>query len=155
MAATLPFLGKCGPSVPTSAVEYGTGQGIARNTGELALRNIVAVSGRDGHGTLLTTILNEGTSDDALTGVTMVGGQVELTPKPLPLASREAANLGVATTLGRTPATATLRGEPVRAGFVVDVTFTFTRAAPITVPVLVVEHERAYADVPIPGSSPT
>lgn len=150
LAILLVLLASCAPQPPVSATEYIPGQGLAANTGTIKIRNVVVVSADDGFGTLVATLVNDGNQDDALVGLTLSGGVATLRPSRMSLPARRTAVLGVQTSQSSDPSVATLTGTNVKAGLTLRISFRFERAAPATMNPLVVEHERAYAEVPLP-----
>lgn len=149
-AVGVPLTG-CGEDRPGWAGGFSTGHGRAADSGHLALRNIVAVSAIRGVGTLLTTIFNGSNVDDALLAVSVRDGHTTLSPAVIPIPGRGDAVIGLDTSLAEQPGTVILRGTPIRAGYIVWVTFTFQRAAPVEVGSLVMAHDGVYQQVPLPN----
>ncbi|MEQ4206199.1 hypothetical protein ABN028_24840 [Actinopolymorpha sp. B17G11] len=157
IAVILPALALAGCEASIGAETqdpYTPGQGVHADTDELRLRGVVAVSAVDGSATLVGTILNQSSVDDALETVRFRGGRTTLGRSPLPLRGRGIRVLGVDTSQGKaTPAT--LSGRAVRAGVVVPLTFDFRRAGTVTLNVLVVSREGPFATVPAPSKPAT
>lgn len=148
--AALPLASACTASYGAeSQAPYTPDQGVWVDSGRLELRNLVIVSGRDGSGTLIGTVFNQGDESDALVEVDVRGGSAQVDPLPLPLAAGSPTVLGADTGLGEAVPT-TVEGEGVRAGEVVRITFDFERTADVTTDVLVVAHEEPYEEVPVP-----
>jgi hypothetical protein len=141
----------CAPDGPGLAGGFSTGQGGAADSGHIALRNIIVVSAGAGTGTLLATIFNGGSVDDALLNVAVDKGEATLVPATIPIPAGGVAVIGMNTSLTDELSTVVLRGSPVKAGYFVRPTFTFARAAPIEVGALVVAHEGPYDKVPLPS----
>lgn len=148
-------LAGCRDDHPGHALGYSTGRGRAADSAPLHLRNIVGVSAQPGSGTLLATIFNDGPADDALLELSVREGTSRLEPSPVPIPARSITVLGLDTSLGTDPATAVLRGQSVKAGYVVHLGFRFERAAPLTnISVLVQGQSGPYANVPLPTAAP-
>lgn len=143
----------CTPEWTSGVLEETAGAGQSTRSGDLLLRNVVAVSAVDGLGTLLMTIVNEG-PEDALVAVQLEGGRATVSPQPSTIPAGGITVYGVDTSQTLDPHRIVLRGEPVDAGYVVQVVFVFRRAAPLELGVLVVPHEGPYRNVPVPTAQP-
>jgi hypothetical protein len=129
---------------------YNPSVGVNDRSGEVDVLNALVVSGSDGSGTVIATLVNNdqarpdklrrvaGSGDDASVKVTM-GGDTTIANGGL---------LNLATD-GRIAA----RGEQVQAGRLVTLTFSFDRAKAITVDAPVVANTAEYADVRVPTSA--
>lgn len=131
-----------------SQVPYTPDQGVWVDSGRLELRNLLIVSDREGSGTLIGTVFNQGNASDELVAVTVEGDDAEI-ELPLPLPTDRPTVLGADTGLGEA-VPATVESERIRAGDVVRVRFEFRRTADVATDVLVVPHEGPYEEVPVP-----
>ncbi|WP_020578979.1 hypothetical protein [Actinopolymorpha alba] len=153
VAISLPALAACAASYGAETQQpYTPSDGVWANSDGLELRNILAVSPKDGSATLIGTILNGGSRDDRLVNVTFRGGRAAFGTSPITLPAREPRVLGVDSSLGRAVPVA-LEGSPLKSGLVVPLTFEFERAGSVTLDVLVVPDQGPYATVPAPGAT--
>ncbi len=140
-------LSSCGRGFdnPTDQV-YNPAVGVNDQDSDVDVLNAVIVSGSDGSGTLVATLVNnDQENDDTLTGISAGGDdQADVTP-PSETSIDAGSLLSLADEGG-----AQVEGESVKAGSFVTLTFSFERAEAVTLDVPVVEHgEGAYADVPV------
>lgn len=140
-------LSSCGRGFdsPTDQI-YNPAVGVNDQDSDVDVLNAVIVSGSDGSGTLVATLVNNDLeNDDALTGISAGGeDQADVTP-PAETAVEAGSLLSLLDEGG-----AQVEGESVTAGSFVTLTFTFERAESVTLDVPVVEHgEGPYADVPV------
>jgi hypothetical protein len=140
-------LSSCGRGFdnPTDQV-YNPAVGVNDQDSDVDVLNAVIVSGSDGSGTLVATLVNnDQENDDTLTGISAGGDdQADVTP-PSETSIDAGSLLSLADEGG-----AKVEGESVKAGSFVTLTFSFERAESVTLDVPVVEHgEGAYADVPV------
>lgn len=147
----VPALAGCTASYGAQTSEpYVPGMGESADTGssgELQLRNILAVTEEDGRATLVGTVVNDGPAD-VLSGVNLADGSADLSPSNPSLAP------GI-TQLGwgedeEAVVTAVLDGPGIEAGYTVPITLRFGTAAPVTIDAQVVRNTGAFAEVPIP-----
>lgn len=96
------------------------------------------------------TIINEGARDDALIAVELEDGQATVRPRPSPIPAGGITVYGVSTSQTDDPDSVLLRGAPVNAGYIVQLTLTFQYAAPVEVGVLVVPRSGPFRSVPVP-----
>lgn len=147
-AAALPLaLSSCGRGFdnPTDQV-YNPAVGVSDQDSDVDVLNAVIVSGSDGSGTLVATLVNnDQENDDKLTGISGGGDdQAQVTP-PGETAIKAGSLLSLVDEGG-----AKVVGDSVKAGAFVTLTFSFERAETVTLDVPVVEHgEGPYADVPV------
>ena len=140
-------LSSCGRGFdnPTDQV-YNPAVGVNDQDSDVDVLNAVIVSGSEGSGTLVASLVNnDQENDDSLTGITAGGGdQAEVTP-PGKTSIDAGALLSLVDEGG-----AKIEGDAVKAGSFVTLTFSFQRAESVTLDVPVVEHgEGPYADVPV------
>ena len=75
VAASVLLLSACGatgPDAPTRNIKQ-VSDGVETNSGSIAVRDIVVVAQPDGSAALVGTFVNEGSTPDALTGITVNG----------------------------------------------------------------------------------
>ncbi|MFT4010898.1 MAG: hypothetical protein QM655_12750 [Nocardioidaceae bacterium] len=139
-----PVLAACSTNFNTPTdQDYIPAAGISDRSGNVDVLNALVVTGSDGSGTVVTTLVNNTATNDRLTAVT-VDGQ--------------------ATTLGteadtEIPATGTLKlpeqaevfatGANLKPGSYVSVSFTFANAEAVTVSVPLFKNEGDYASIPV------
>lgn len=153
VAATLlvaPLLSSCGFDAPTDQV-YNPAVGVDDRKGQVDVLNALVVSGSDGSGVVLASLVNnDEANDDTLRGVSGARKDAGLTIRSRgesPVAAGGLTNLAVD---GRV----VVRGERVAPGNFVSLTFTFDRGEAITVDAPVVSADNpAYADVQVPAGS--
>jgi hypothetical protein len=138
-------LTSCGFDQPTDQV-YNPAVGVNDQDSDVDVLNAVIVSGSEGSGTLVASLVNnDQENDDELAGISAGGGD-QATVTPPAETSIEAGSLLSLLDEGG----AKIEGDAVRAGAFVTLTFSFARAESVTVDVPVVEHgEGPYADVPV------
>jgi hypothetical protein len=141
-------LSSCGRGFdnPTDQV-YNPGVGVNNQDSSVDVLNAVIVSGSDGSGTLVATLVNNDLkNDDKLTGISAGGNdQAQVTP-PSQTTVKAGSLLSLVDEGG-----AKIEGDSVKAGAFVTLTFSFERGESVTLDVPVVPHgEGDYADVPVP-----
>jgi hypothetical protein len=140
-------LSSCGRGFdqPTDQV-YNPAVGVNDQDSDVDVLNAVIVSGTDGSGTLVATLVNnDQENDDALTGISAGGGDQAQVTAPSTTTIEAGSLLNLLDEGG-----AKVEGESVKAGAFITLTFTFERAESATLDVPVVAHgEGAYADVPV------
>lgn len=147
-ALALSALAGCGAGFDaTSVAPYAPSDGVQADSGDIRVLNALVVTDDSGTaGTLSAAVVNRGTRPDRLTGVSSPDGSVAVPATDL--------RGGSAVTLGSgTGVPATLTGLTSRAGQTVTLTFTFERAAPVTLRTLVLPATGPYAGLaPTPGT---
>jgi hypothetical protein len=140
-----PALTACGFNVQTDKV-YQPAVGVNDRSGTVDILNAVIVSNTEGSGTFAGTFVNkDDTHADRLESVTGSGITASRRPIEIPAG-------------GAVPPTAesgvvSLKGEAIKPGDFVELTFVFSSGQSTTVSVPVVERSGDYADVPLPTSS--
>jgi len=142
----VPALSSCGTNfnAPTGEV-YTPGVGVNERSGSVDVLNAVIVSGAEGSGTLVASLVNnDQTQDDALIQVagagedatiTVTGGTAEVPADELVRLAED----------GQTR----LQGDQVKPGYFVELSFTFERGETVTLNAPVVENTDEYADIPV------
>ena len=139
-----PLLTACGFSAQTDQV-YQAAVGVNDRSGEVDLLNALIVSGEDGSGTFAGTLVNKSTTeDDRLDSVT--GPGITAARRTVVVPAEGVARLAESGVI-------TLRGDAIKPGAFVELTFAFNNGQSTTVRVPVVEAAGDYADVPLPGSA--
>ncbi len=124
----------------TSIKPYAPSDGILANSGDLRILNILVVS-TGANGVVSGSIVNRGTSKDALTDLTSPDGTVDLT------GSGKIPPKG-ATRLGADTATsATISGLTRLPGETITLKLTFQRADPVTIRTVIVPASGDYASI--------
>lgn len=153
VAAVVPVTASCAASFGAATQEpYTPGDGVWADTGDLQLRNLIAVSDLQGRATLVGTIINQGSEADRLVGVSVPRGRSAA--QPVALEPGRPAVLGVRTELGE-PSQVTLQSPRIQAGRTITLRFEFEDAAPVSAEVMVVRRTGPYATVPPPMSIPS
>jgi hypothetical protein len=140
-----PALTACGFNAQTDQV-YQPAVGVNDRSGKVDILNATIVSGTDGSGTFAGTLVNKDqTEDDALESVS--GPDITASRRPIELPAA-----------GAVPPTSesgliTLKGDAIKPGAFVELTFVFSNGQSTTLKVPVVEAAGDYADVPLPSSS--
>lgn len=151
-AVTLPSLAACGVSFGAQTDQvYDPADGVNARGGEIDVLNALIVSDRPGTGRLIAGLSNQNTEEsDAVTGVrgagedqgvtfSLAGGTTTIRPGGmLQLANSDAADI-------------IAKGDAVKAGGFVRLTFTFQNAQEATLDVPVLEPDETYKDVQLPG----
>jgi hypothetical protein len=152
-------LSGCGASFDARTnVPYQPAQGITDRSGDIYLIDTLVVTDEDGNGTVVARLINKQSDDDALVSISAVDstGQT-ITTEPLgqpialgvPPAADQSVQVG-------TDGALRLTGDNVVAGDFVKLTFTFARAAPLTIEAPVVPVGTLYGDIPVgPVETPT
>lgn len=131
---------------------YVPGQGNFADTGDMSLRAVVAVSAVAGSASVTAVLLNNSSHPDALTAVTLAGGQAVLNPTPITVDGGAQRKVGLRVA-GTTTTTVDLTGAMIKAGGLVDLTFAFANSPAVTVTTLVVANTGPYAGVPLPKTA--
>lgn len=144
----VPLLASCGFDRPTDKV-YNPGVGVNDRSGQVNVLHALIVSGEEGSGTVVASLVNSnGTQDDALTRIAGSGedSSVSVTMNgSVDIPADGAAQLaeeGIAA-----------EGQSVKPGTFVELTFSFERGENVTLQVPVVANRGDFAEVPLPGSS--
>ena len=150
--AAAPVLSSCGVSfgAPTDQV-YNPSAGVDARDGAVDVLNALVVSGTDGSGTVIATLVNNDQVEaDKLTGVAGAGPDNVLTVK---VAGETTVPAGGLLNLAEQGAI-TARGKRIVPGNFVKVTFSFERAEPATLNIPVMSADNPdYADVKVPSGA--
>lgn len=146
-----PVVSSCGFNSPTDRV-YTPGVGVNERSGSVDVLNALVVSGAEGSGTLVGTLVNNDTGeDDALT---QIAGDGDDTNVAIALDGKVELTKGSSVSLSDESEIA-VEGETVKPGAFVELTFSFERGESVTVELPVVARSGTYADVPVPSVAPT
>lgn len=147
---TAPALSACGFNEPTDQI-YTPAVGVNERGGSVDVLNAVIVSGAEGSGTLVTSLVNNDLeNDDALVEVAGSGNDANITVQGGGSIDIPAGELVQVAEEGDI----TFEGEQVQAGFFVELTFRFEGAQAVTLKAPVVEREGPYAEIPVPSVAP-
>jgi hypothetical protein len=140
-----PMLASCGFSQQTDQV-YNAAAGVDNRSGSVYVLNALIVSGSNGSGTVVASLVNtDEQNNDALTGVTGDGLTVN---GPTRTTVPAGGNVNLSD-LGKYSAS----GQAVVPGKFVKLTFTFQRAQQVTLDVPVMSSSNPdYSGVPLPKS---
>ncbi|HEU4514324.1 MAG TPA: hypothetical protein VFR87_14550 [Nocardioidaceae bacterium] len=149
--ALAPVLTSCGFNEPTDRV-YTPGVGVNERSGQVDVLNALVVSGADGSGALVATLVNNDTGEaDALTRVAGSGEDAAVRVSlDSPIEITRGGSVSVSD-----EAEVPVEGEPITSGAFVQLTFTFEQAGPVTVQVPVVARRGTYEDISVPSVAPT
>jgi hypothetical protein len=130
---------------------YNPSAGVDDRSGSVDVLNALVVSGTDGSGTVIATLVNNDQAKaDALKGVSGAGKDASLQVTPGGSTDIPAAGLLDLAKDGRT----FVRGQSVRAGYDVSLTFTFDQGQAVTMEVPVVPSSNPdYGSVTRPSGS--
>jgi hypothetical protein len=142
-AASVLTLSACaaGKNAPTSQLRQVT-DGIEADSGDIKVRNFLLVTQPDGSAAIVGTIVNQGATSDAITGIT-VGGKAVTLSGNLNLDQ----NLPVRFAGDSANAAGSVAGLAATAGSRVDATISFAHAAALNVNPIVREKSDIYANV--------
>lgn len=146
-----PALSSCGVSFGAQTDQvYNPSVGVDDRSGQVDVLNALIVSGTDGSGTVVATLVNnDQQTDDTLKGVSGAGKDAGMTVKPGGDTTIPAGGLLNLATKGAV----TIRGQRVVPGNFVTITFSFDRAQSVTLDVPVVSHSNPnYAGVKVPSA---
>ena len=146
-----PALSSCGVSFGAQTDQvYNPSVGVDDRSGQVDVLNALIVSGTDGSGTVVATLVNnDQQTDDTLKGVSGAGKDAGMTVKPGGDTTIPAGGLLNLATKGAV----TIRGQRVVPGNFVTITFSFDRAQSVTLDVPVVSHSNpVYAGVKVPSA---
>jgi hypothetical protein len=125
---------------------YQGAAGITNRDGEVYVLNALVVTDGKGNGTMVGTLLNIMSTADSLKGVKAVdsSGKTIATKlaSPVSLKPEQAVKL-------ETNGDVRLTGKGLRAGYFIDVTFTFATAAPLSMSIPVLPQGTEYSSVPV------
>lgn len=130
---------------PTDQV-YNPAVGVNNQDSDVDVLNAVIVSGSDGSGTLVATLVNnDQENDDSLTGISAGGNDQVQVAAPSETAIKAGSLLSLVDEGG-----AKVTGDAVKPGVFVTLTFAFQRSESVTLDVPVVSSDdSAYGDVPV------
>lgn len=146
-----PALSSCGVSFGAQTDQvYNPSVGVDDRSGQVDVLNALIVSGTDGSGTVVATLVNnDQQTDDTLKGVSGAGKDAGMTVKPGGDTTIPAGGLLNLATKGAV----TIRGQRVVPGNFVTITFSFDRAQSVALDVPVVSHSNPdYAGVKVPSA---
>jgi hypothetical protein len=146
-----PALSSCGVSFGAQTDQvYNPSVGVDDRSGQVDVLNALIVSGTNGSGTVVATLVNnDQQTDDTLKGVSGAGKDDGMTVKPGGDTTIPAGGLLNLATKGAV----TIRGQRVVPGNFVTITFSFDRAQSVTLDVPVVSHSNPdYAGVKVPSA---
>jgi hypothetical protein len=145
-----PVLAACSVNfnAPTDQV-YTPGRGVNDRSGDVDVLAALIVSGRDGSGVVVATLVNNVLDeDDTLVDVSVNGTTANFTPAMQNVTIPGNGLVNLADEAG-----VTIEAPGVVAGMFADITFTFQRAQQITVHAPVVSNTGDYADIPMPSAA--
>lgn len=148
----VPALSACGVSFGAQTDQvYNPSVGVDDQSGEVDVLNALIVSGSNGSGTVVATLVNnDQQNDDTLKGVAGAGRDAGMTVKvggDTKIPAGGLLNLA-------TQSNITAGHKRIVPGYYVEITFSFDRAKAITLEVPVVPHsDPAYAGVKVPSGS--
>jgi hypothetical protein len=148
----VPALSACGVSFGAQTDQvYNPSVGTDDRSGQVDVLNALIVSGSNGSGTVVATLVNNDQQhDDTLKSVAGAGRDSSLTVQPGGDTTIPAGGLLNLATQG----SITARGKRIVPGNVVEITFSFDRAEAITIGVPVVSASNPdYAGVKVPSGS--
>ena len=134
--------GASGSGAPTRNIKQVT-DGVEAQSGSISVRDILLVNQPDGSAALVGTFINEDTSSDALTGITVSGIPATLSAAPFNLLQ----NTPVIFSGDSANATGTVPGLNATAGTRVNVVVTFAHAASATLSAIVRAKSDYFANV--------
>ncbi len=148
-ALVVPALAGCSTNfgAPTDQVYIPT-RGTNDRSGNVDVLNTLVVSGTDGTGTVVATLVNNLDEDDRLAGVAVDGNPATIVTgaeaTDIPALGHN--NLGESGSVGA-------EADGIVPGEFVEITFTFENAGAVTIDAPVVPAEGDYEDIPLPGAS--
>jgi hypothetical protein len=152
LVLTAPALSSCGSGFGAQTDQvYNPSVGVDDRSGVVDLTNVLIVSGTNGSGTVVANLVNKDqTHPDALRSVAPSGTASTLKVTPGGATAIPADGMLNLATDGKI----FISGQPVQPGYYVSLTFTFQRAAPVTLDVPVVSTSQGdYGDVPLPPAA--
>lgn len=150
LVLALPVLSSCSGNFHQQTNEvYNPAEGVDDRSGEVDVLNALVVSGQPGAGTVVATLVNNDQSTpDTLKGISGAASDgLTVTPGgPTAIAQGGLLNLA---DRGKN----FVKGDRVKPGYFVELTFTFDRGTAITVDAPVVDAaEPEYSSIPLPGA---
>ena len=148
----VPVLSSCGASFGAQTDQvYNPAVGVDERSGTVDVINALVVSGDDGSGTVVATLVNnDQQDDDTLRTVSGAGDDAGLTVK---VAGETAIPAGGLLNMA-TDSQTSISGERVTPGNFVRLSFAFDRGAAVKVDAPVVSSDNpAYADIEVPSGS--
>ncbi len=145
--------GASGSGAPTRNIKQVT-DGVEAQSGSIYIRDVLLVSQPDGSAALVGTFINEGTSMDALTGITVGGIPVSLSAAQFNLSQ----NTPIIFSGDSANATGTVPALNATPGTRVDVVVSFAHAASVTLSAIVRAKSDYFASVggaPVASATPT
>src|ERR1019366_8913353 len=139
--------GASGSGAPTRNIKQVT-DGVEAQSGSIYVRDLLLVAQPDGSAALVATFVNEATTADALTGITVGGIPANLSAAPFNLVQ----NTPVIFSGDSANAVGIVPGLKVAAGTRVDVVVTFAHASSVTLNAIVRAKSDYFANV---GGTPT
>jgi hypothetical protein len=149
-----PVLTSCGGNLDLQTNQvYNPAEGVDERSGEVDVLNALIVSGENGSGTVVATLVNNNqTTEDSLKGVAGAGQDASMQVTPGGQTAIPAAGVLNLAEEGRI----FVEGERVKAGYFVTMTFSFDRGQAVTVEAPVVNAaEPEYDDIPLPRPTST
>ena len=146
-----PALSSCGVSFGAQTDQvYNPSVGVDDRSGQVDVLNALIVSGTNGSGAVVATLVNnDQQTDDTLKGVSGAGKDAGMTVKPGGDTTIPAGGVLNLATKGAV----TIRGQRVVPGNFVTITFSFDRVQSVTLDVPVVSHSNPdYAGVKVPSA---
>ena len=145
------LLGGCSAGFDaTSTKPYAPSDGVIASSGDLRVLNALVVAAEGGdEGLVSMTVVNRGTQDDRVTGITTPSGSVAVEgDNRLPA--------GGSLTFGAAGTTATVSGLAKAPGQAIELRVAFARAEPVRLRTVVVPAVGEYATLtPSPSPTPT
>ena len=154
LAAAL-LLAGCSAGVEAGTLDPQRLSGNDADVGLVKIRNALLVApAEEGDSVeLVTTVVNDGTTDDSLSRVELAGPdgplEIQLEPRTVDLPAE------TATTFGADGATMTLEDSPLDAGSYVSVTFYFETAGSHSMDVLVLSSSAVYGGAETEAPTPS
>jgi len=151
-AASVLLLSACGasgPDAPTRNIKQ-VSDGVEADSGSIAIRDIVVVAQPDGSAAIVGTFINEGTSEDALTGITVNGVDAKLSAASFPLLH----NAPVIFSGDSANATGTVPTLSAAPGARIPVVVSFKNAASVTLSAIIRAKADYFAGVGSATASP-
>ncbi|MCA1656211.1 MAG: hypothetical protein LC713_00575 [Actinobacteria bacterium] len=145
-----PLVSGCGVNFGAQTDQvYNPAAGVDARSGSVDVLNALVVSGTDGSGTVIASLVNDDeVYPDKLRGVAGAGGDSSL--KVTPGGSTDIAAAGMLDLA--TDGKVYVRGSKVVPGYDVELTFSFQRGRSVTLKVPVVsKDDPVYADVKVPS----
>lgn len=126
--------------------QYQAAAGISDRSHDVYVLNALVVTDGNGNGTLVGTLLNQGKSTDTLLSVSAADSTGKTIPTKLasPVTLKPAQGVRLETT-----GAVRLTGSALKAGYFIDVSFSFANAAPVQVSIPVVVDGPEYTAVPV------